>query len=64
MYKVVNEDGSFWNEYEDFEEAEDVCNELNANLDVCDSQWYVEEEDAYDEEEETEEDDEEENENE
>jgi len=44
MYRVVNEDGSFWNEYEDFEEAEDVCNELNAALDVCDSQWYVEEE--------------------
>ena len=31
MYKVVK-NGKVWSEYEDYEEASDVANELNSNL--------------------------------
>lgn len=43
MYKVVR-NGKVWSEYEDYEQAEDTANELNAQLDCLDDQWEVEEE--------------------
>lgn len=42
MYKVVK-NGKVWGEYEDYEEASDVANELNSQLDILDVQWEVEE---------------------
>lgn len=42
FYKVVR-NGELWSEYEDYEEAVDVANELNAQLDCLDDQWIVEE---------------------
>lgn len=41
MYKVVK-NGKIWSEYEDYEEASDVANELNSQLDMLDDQWEVE----------------------
>ena len=41
MYIVKNEDGRLWGSYEDLEEAQDVCNELNSQLDILDNQWCV-----------------------
>ncbi len=41
MYKVVR-NGEVWGEYEDYEQANDTANELNAVLDYLDDKWEVE----------------------
>lgn len=41
MYKVVRS-GEVWSEYEDYEEAVDTANELNAQLDCLDTLREVE----------------------